>query len=95
MDTVQFVAVAFIRVNYKQANKVCHHKVSKHVRELETGTSDLHPIELHTIGDGTFIIAGNGRHRYFAYVSCGYSQIPAIVHQQPYQERPAPAGFLL
>lgn len=79
MDNVQFVAIANIRVNEKQAHKVAWNKVSDHARCLESGR-ELYPIDLYAIGDGTFTIAGNGRHRYFAYLHSGHSHIPAIVH---------------
>lgn len=79
MGNTQLIAINRIRVNEKQAKKIAWNKVFGHVQQLEHG-EELYPIELHKLGDGTFTIAGNGRHRYFAYVHSGYSNIPAIVY---------------
>ncbi len=79
MGNVQFVAIAKIRVNSKQARKVSQDKVRAHCSTLEE-SADLYPVDLHELGDGTFTIAGNGRHRFFAYLYSGHTYIPAIVH---------------
>jgi hypothetical protein len=79
MGIVQLVAIADIRVSEKQARKVSEDKVCRHIRALES-SEELYPIELHLLADKTFTIAGNGRHRYFAYFRSGYSHIPAIVY---------------
>lgn len=78
MDIVQLVAIADIRVSEKQVRKVARDKISHHQKTLNSG-EELYPIDLHGLGDGTYTIAGNGRHRYFSYVCSGYSHIPAIV----------------
>lgn len=93
MRKIQLVAITDIRVGDKQKHKVSKDKVRRHSVTLETG-GDLHPIDVCALGDGTFTIAGNGRHRYLAYVNCGYSHIPAIVHNlNSHQATPASVGF--
>jgi hypothetical protein len=76
---VQLVAIADIRVNKKQVQKISKDKVNCHLRSLASD-EELYPVDLHALGDGTFTIAGNGRHRYFAYLYSGYTHVPAIVH---------------
>jgi len=80
MDNVQLIAIAKIRVNHKQARKVSQEKVQAHRVSLEQG-EDLYPVDVHMLNDGTFTVAGNGRHRFFAYLYSGYKSIPAIVHR--------------
>lgn len=75
---VLLVAIASIRISQKQMCKVSLDKVSKHAHDLERGC-DLYPIDLRQLGDGTYTINGNGRHRYFAYLRTGLTHIPAIV----------------
>jgi hypothetical protein len=79
MGNTQLVVIAKIRVNKKHIKKIDWNKVFYHVQQLEHG-KELYPIDLHKLCDGKFTIAGNGRHRYFAYVHAGYSNIPAIVY---------------
>lgn len=76
---VQIVAIAKVRVNHKQVRKVSQEKVLAHRLSLEQG-EELYPIDVHVLADGTYTIAGNGRHRFFAYMYSGYTEIPAIVH---------------
>ncbi len=78
MKKVILLPLTSIRVSEKQKRKVSEDKVFRHLQSIETGNDTL-PIEVHALGDGTYTIAGNGRHRFFAYVFGGYSHIPAIV----------------
>ena len=71
--------IASIRVSKKQKQKVARSKVKDHLHDLEENQDDLYPIDVHALGDGTYTIAGNGRHRYFAYLLAGVSHIPAMV----------------
>jgi len=68
-----------IRVDKKQHCKVSDEKVKKHIRQLEEAGGELYPVDVHELGDGSYAIAGNGRHRYFAYLYAGYSHIPAVI----------------
>jgi hypothetical protein len=79
MDQIQLLPIASLRVSKKQKVKVSHDKVHRHLLYLERGGEDVYPIDVHKLGDGTYIVAGNGRHRYFAYALAGYLHIPAIV----------------
>lgn len=78
MDTVLYIPIGLIRVSAKQARKVCPGKVDGHVAALEAGHEPL-PIDVHKLDDGSYTIAGNGRHRYFAYLAAGYATIPVRV----------------
>ncbi len=78
MKKVILLPLTSIRVSEKQKRKVSEDKVRRHLQFLETGNDAL-PIEVHALGDDTYTIAGNGRHRFFAYVFGGYSHIPVIV----------------
>jgi uncharacterized ParB-like nuclease family protein len=75
---ILYLPIASIRVGKKQSAKVSQSKVLHHLEVLEDG-GDLHPIDVHLLSDGSYTVAGNGRHRYFAYAMLGYSHIPAIV----------------
>jgi hypothetical protein len=77
METL-LLPIASIRVGKKQSAKVSQSKVLRHLEVLESG-EDVYPVDVHLLSDGSYTIAGNGRHRYFAYAMLGYSHIPAIV----------------
>ncbi len=70
-----FIPIDMIRVSAKQTSKVCQKKVRRHLESLDAG-DELMPIDVRQLDDGTYIIAGNGRHRYFAYREAGYTTIP-------------------
>lgn len=80
MDNVLCIPIDLIRVSPKQARKVCPGKVAGHVAALEAGHEPM-PIDVHELDDGSYVIAGNGRHRYFAYLAAGYSTVPARVRR--------------
>jgi hypothetical protein len=94
MGTTLLVALTDIRISDKQKRKVSDDKVRRHMVYLETG-EDLYPIDVCAIGDGTFTIAGNGRHRYLAYLYSGYSHIPVIVQNLQPSTGPASVGFFI
>jgi hypothetical protein len=74
MDTTPFfIPIGLVRVSEKQSRKVDSTKVRRHLAALEDG--DLMAIDVHALDDGTYVIAGNGRHRYFAYLAAGHSSI--------------------
>lgn len=79
MDTISLLSIACIRVSEKQQRKVSKVKVQKHLQSLEKDQGDVYPIDVHALGDGTYIVAGNGRHRYYAYILAGYDTIPAYI----------------
>lgn len=73
---VFFIPIDQIRVAEKQARKVSRYKVERHKQRLLKYDDDLLPIDAHELADGTFIIDGNGRHRFFAYKELGYTSVP-------------------
>lgn len=76
-NAVFFVPIDKIRVSEKQEHKISRDKVERHKKYLNKNEEkDLLPIDAHELEDGTFIIDGNGRHRYFAYLELGYSIVP-------------------
>ena len=77
MNPAVLLPIASIRVSKKQKHKVAPSKVRHHLLTLEKGEDDVYPIDVHALGDGTYTIAGNGRHRYFAYLLAGDSHILA------------------
>lgn len=82
-DTVFFVPINKIRVSEKQEHKISRDKVERHKKYLsENKEKDLLPIDAHELEDGTFIIDGNGRHRYFAYLELGYSIVPLNIKER-------------
>ena len=68
------VKVANIRMGLHTLSR---DKVERHRRSIQT--EDTYPIELAPLGDGTYVIAGNGRHRLAAYIAEGFTSIPANV----------------
>lgn len=52
-------------------------KVERHRLQIQRG--DTMPIDLRRLEDGTYVIAGNGRHRFTAYLDEGFTWIPANV----------------
>ena len=75
-----YVPLDNIRVSAKQREKVSFDKVKRHIEALNRG-NDLVPIDVHRLDDGTFVIDGNGRHRYFAYLEAGIPLVPVNVKQ--------------
>ena len=73
--TTAYIPVREIRVSKKQMRRVSRDKVARHMRLLDEG-AELMAIEVNRLADGTYVIAGNGRHRYFAYLELGYTFIP-------------------
>ncbi|KPJ85611.1 hypothetical protein AMJ57_02540 [Parcubacteria bacterium SG8_24] len=73
--TTEFIPICQIRVSEKQKRRVSRDKVERHRRRLEDG-AELMAIEVNRLADGTYVIAGNGRHRYFAYLELGFTMIP-------------------
>lgn len=73
-----FIPIDLIRVSPKQARKVCQKKVAAHLAAIEAGDEPM-PIDVRQLEDGSYVISGNGRHRYFAYLAAGYSTIPATL----------------
>jgi hypothetical protein len=79
MDTTHFfIPIDSIRVSPKQARKVCQKKVSLHLATIEAGDEPM-PIDVRQLQDGSYVIDGNGRHRYFAYLAAGYATIPVTL----------------
>lgn len=72
---VFYISIDQIRVAEKQLRKVSRDKVERH-KQCLFKYDDLLPIDAHELADGTFIINGNGRHRFFAYKELGYTSIP-------------------
>jgi hypothetical protein len=71
-NNVQFVAIKDIYVNHKKLRKLSHVKIDQYVRDYERGDS-FPPI---TVDDcGEFYTIRDGRHRYQAQLSAGYSLI--------------------
>lgn len=82
-EAVYYVPIDKIRVSEKQQRKISRDKVEKHKKWLaDHPDEDLLPIDAHELEDGTFIIDGNGRHRYFAYLEDGYTRIPLNIKQR-------------
>ena len=79
--SVELVPISSIRVAEKQERKISWDRVERHRVKLEEGTEDLLPLDVHRLEDGTYIIGGNGRHRYFAYKEAGFKHIPINVKQ--------------
>jgi hypothetical protein len=73
---VFFIPIERIRVNEKQARRISRDKVERHKQYLLKHEDDLLPIDAHELEDETFIIDGNGRHRFHAYLELGYSTVP-------------------
>lgn len=72
-----FIPIESIRVSAKQARRIAAAKVAAHRTRIQTG--DVLPITCAALGDGTYVIRGNGRHRYFAYLEEGFPSIPVEV----------------
>jgi hypothetical protein len=68
-----------IRCGTKQKHKLTRSKVEKHVFDFERNEDDVYPIDVYDLGDGSYTIAGNGRHRYLACSMSGNSHILAFV----------------
>ena len=76
-DAIFFIPIDKIRVSDKQKRKISRDRVERHKKYLsENEEKDLLPIDAHELEDGTFIIDGSGRHRYFAYLELGYKTVP-------------------
>lgn len=76
-EAIFSVPIDRIRVSDKQKRKISRDKVERHKKYLSKNEErDLPPIDAHELEDGTFIIDGNGRHRYFAYLELGYKTVP-------------------
>lgn len=75
-NAVFFIPIDKIRVAEKQAQKISKDKVERHKQYLLKNDSDLLPIDALELEDGTFVIDGNGRHRFFAYKELGYMSMP-------------------
>lgn len=67
-----YVKCSAIRVSNKQ--NLSRDKVNRHRRSIQD--DDVMPIDVHALGDGTYVIAGNGRHRLAAYVAEGFTSVP-------------------
>lgn len=65
-----WINIEYIRVNEKQFKKLDKHKVEKHRHSFESG-DDVMPIDVVCIGNDTYCIDGNGRHRYFGAKEAG------------------------
>lgn len=72
-----FLPIESIRVSERQRFRVAQEKVERHIAEIQRG--DVMPIVCAPLGDGTYIIRGNGRHRYFAYLAEGFPSVPAEI----------------
>ena|SRR3989344_5127146 len=82
-EAVFLVPIEKIRVSEKQERKVSRDKIERHKKFLiEHEDQDLLPIDAHELRDGTFIIDGNGRHRFFAYRESGHTVIPLNIKQR-------------
>lgn len=82
-NAIFYVPTEKIRISEKQQKKVSRDKVERHKKWLmDHPDEDLLPINAHELEDGTFIIDGNGRHRYFAYLEMGYGVIPLNIKQR-------------
>ncbi len=75
--TTAYIPIQEIRVSKKQMRRVSQDKITRHMRRLDEG-AELMAIEVNRLADGTYVIAGNGRHRYFAYLELGYIYIPVV-----------------
>jgi len=81
-SVIQYVPIGKIRVSEKQSEKISRDKVEKHKKSLfEHKGKELLPIDALALEDGTFVIDGNGRHRFFAYKEMGYELIPLNIKQ--------------
>ncbi len=73
---VFLIPIDKIRVAEKQTRKVSRDKIERHKQRLLKHDDDLLPIDAHELEDNTFIIDGNGRHRFFAYKELEYTSVP-------------------
>jgi hypothetical protein len=82
-EAVYLIPIDKIRVSEKQKHKISQDKVDKHIKDLSESEKDLLPIDALELEDGTFVIDGNGRHRYFAYSKLGYKMVPLNIKNRP------------
>lgn len=68
-----------IRVNWKQIKKVDFHKIHEHANDIMKEGDLVHPIDLNRINKDSYVIAGNGRHRFFAHRLLGLTNIYARI----------------
>ena len=82
-SSIELVPLSLIRVSDRQSRRVSRDKVERHRMrlELEKGAEDLLPLDASRLEDGTYIIDGNGRHRFLAYTEAGISHIPLNIKQ--------------
>lgn len=73
-----WIGIHKIRVGSKQLAKLDRHKVEAHRIAFEEGGSVV-PIDVVDLGDGTYNICGNGRHRYFGALEAGVTEIDCNV----------------
>ena len=82
-EAIFLVPIEKVRISEKQGRRVSRDKIERHKRFLtEYEDQDLLPIDAHELEDGTFIIDGNGRHRFFSYRELGYTVIPLNIKQR-------------
>src|SRR3989338_8630099 len=77
-NMVCYIEIKKIHISENQKRKVSRDRIEKHKKFLfENPEKDLMPIDVNQLADSSYVIAGNGRHRYYAYLEMGYSHIPA------------------
>lgn len=75
MTAIRYVPISDIRVS--ERGNLARDKIEGHCRRLQD--DDGMPIDVRQLADGTYVIAGNGRHRYAAYCAEGFRIIPCNV----------------
>ncbi len=66
-----------LRFTAKKRRGVSPKRVEELRREIEDGNA-VHPIRVHALGDGTYIVK-DGRHRIQAHLAAGIASIAALV----------------
>lgn len=80
-SAVEWIPIEKIMIDKEQMGKISRDKVERHKKELLEG-KELLSIDALELEDGTFVIDGNGRHRYFAYLEQGYTNVPLNIKQR-------------
>ena len=82
-NMVCYIEIKKIHISENQKRKVSRDRIEKHKKFLfENPEKDLMPIDVNQLADSSYVIAGNGRHRYFAYEELGYKSIPLNIKQR-------------
>jgi ParB-like chromosome segregation protein Spo0J len=77
MARLAYLPLSVLRFTEKKRRGVSPRRVEELRRALEDG-EDMHPIRVHALGDGTFVVE-DGRHRIRAHLAAGITMILAII----------------